>query len=1083
MKLKNGFISAFFLFFVYLNALSTDTSRVLRFPTIYNDHIVFSYAGDLYQVESKGGIARKLTSHKGYEMFPKFSPDGSKIAFTAQYDGNTEVYVMPADGGIPARLTYTATLGRDKISDRMGPNNIVMTWTPDGKHIIYRSRQNSFNSFRGHLFKVPAVGGLSKRIPLSEGGFCSYSPDGKKLAFNRVFREFRTWKHYRGGMADDLWIFNIENKSVEQITHNNWQDIIPMWHNNTIYYLSDEDFRMNLYSYNLDTKVKQKLTEFKTYDIKFPSKGADNIVFENGGYIYKYNLNNQKLNKVAISISNDQVHARNEWKDASEHIFNSDISPCGKRVIFSARGDLFSVAAEKGITYNLTSTPGVHERDAVWSPDGRYIAYISDLSGEDEIYIRNPEKGEDPIKLTTNGDTYKYYLKWSPDSKKILWTDRKLRLQYVNIKTKETVLVKQATHSVIRDFNWSPDSKWIAYENQAYNAFNKIHIFNSETEKDHLLTTDFYHYNDPVFSKDGNYLLFSSARTFSPSMSEIEWNYAYFDMSKIYLVTLKQDTPNPFAPVNERVLATSENDKEEKNSNDEPVTVDIDFDGIMNRLIELPVEPSNYYNLQMADNKVFYYEISRLKGHSNMKMFDLNEKKETNLGKNISFTIAWNGKKMLVKQNNKYAVIDIPSSKVSFDKTVSLEGMQLFVNYNEEWEQIFNESWRQMRDFFYIPNMNGFNWNAIRNRYAKWVPYVKHRDDLTYVIGEMIAELNAGHAYVQSGDRPKAKQIKTGLLGAELERHSSGYYKINKILDGKNWNDKTRSPLQQVGIQVDEGEFIIAIDGADVSGSRNIYKNLVGKANKIVELTINSTPKASTGRKVLIKTIDDESPLYYHEWVQGNIRKVDSISNGDVGYLHIPDMTSTGLNEFVEYYYPQIRKKGLIIDVRGNGGGNVSPIIIERLRREINQARMTRNVPVGEPRPRMTFMGAMVMLADKYTASDGDIIAHSFKKHNLGPVIGTRTWGGVIGIGGSLPFVDGADLRKPESATYSAEESKWILENHGVEPDIVVDNDPYKEYIGKDKQLQKAIEVVMDRIKDEYKPVPPVPKPPDRSGK
>lgn len=1068
----------FVLLGINITFAASDEARLLRFPTIYGNQIVFSYAGDLYTVSSNGGTARKLTSDIGYEMFAKFSPDGSKIAFTAQYDGNTEVYVMPSTGGSPRRLTYTATLGRDLVSDRMGPNNIVMGWSPDGKNIIYRSRKQSFNDFIGQLYTVPVNGGVSTELPLSEGGFCSYSPDGKQLAFNRVFREFRTWKYYRGGMADDIRIFDVASHKIINITNNDAQDIFPMWTGDEIYYLSDRDRTMNLFVYNVKTKQSAKITNFTEYDIKFPSVGSGQVVFENGGYIYKMAATDKKAVKIPIQIENDFVYARNEWQDASKHITDIDISPNGERAVFSARGEVFSVPAKDGITYNLTKSSGAHERSAVWSPDGKNIAYLSDKTGEFEIYIQDQAGNNEPIQLTKNADTYKFSIQWSPDSKKILWSDRKLRLSYVDVETKAVTSVAVGEYGTINAYNWSPDSKWITYEQTESNQFSKIVVYNVDTKQTHDITDSWYDSGNPSFSDDGKYIVFVSARDFNPTYSQTEWNHSYSNMSKIYLAILSSDTKSPFAPENDSVKIQSEvklSKEKTDDSSKKDKSVKIDFDGIANRIISLPIDASNYFNVNCIGNKVYYSQAGRA-----AKLYDLDKKSEISLG-NFSFGISSNNKKMLISQNQKWSIIDLPTSEVKTDKSINLSNMQAWVDYQAEWKQIYDESWRQMRDFFYVENMHGVNWKAMHDKYEVLVPYVRHRDDLTYLIGELIGELNVGHAYVNSGDSPEPKRIKTGLLGAKIETDPSGYYKISSILEGANWSNTLRSPLQEIGVNAKEGDFIVSIDGVSTKSVNDIFSLLVGKANKKVEIALNNKASEVGARKVIITPIDDEADLYYYNWVQNNIRKVNEATNGEIGYIHIPDMGVDGLNQFARLFYPQLNKKGLIIDDRGNGGGNVSPMIIERLQREAQRSNIRRNFTHPTPVPQQLVLGPKVLLINRYSASDGDLFPYAFKYYKLGTVIGTRSWGGVVGISGSLPFIDGADLRKPEFASYSSEESKWIIEGHGVDPDVVLDNDPYEEYTGTDAQLQKAIETIKEKIKTDYKPLPAVPKAPDKT--
>ncbi len=1077
---------------VSITAVQGQEARLMRFPAVYNSQVVFSYAGDLYSVPVTGGIARKLTTHIGYEMFPHFSPDGKTIAFTGQYDGNTEVFTIPAEGGTPNRLTYTATLSRDDISDRMGPNNIVMSWTPDGSKVVYRSRKQSFNSFKGQLFMVPTNGGMSEEIPLSTGGFCSFSPDGGKLAFNRVFREFRTWKYYKGGMADDIWIFDYNSKEVVNITSNPSQDIIPMWIGDEIFFLSDRDRTMNLFVYSVKAKTVEKVTNYTDYDIKFPSFDQKTIVFEKGGYLYAFDVKTRTTHKINVTIADDQIYSRSAMVDASKRITNAHPSPNGERVVFSARGDIFTLPSEKGITFNLTTTSDAHEREASWSPDGKWIAYLSDKTGEYEIYIQ-PHDGSSPaIQLTSGINNYIYAIEWSPDSKKILFSDRLGRLQYVDIDTKSITMAARGEYGLVNSYSWSPDSKWITYSTPDSNRFSVIYIYNINTKTTKPVTSSWFSSYNPVFSDDGKYLLYVSDREFNPIYSDTEWNHAYTDMSKIYMVMLSKDTPSPFAPENNEVKPDTKAEQPKENNSakksgktdEKPKTelqpIKIDFDGIENRTVEIPGKAGRYFNIYCVDGKVFYNYFSSSSRQPVAMMYDLKKQKETELGESIRFSISANGKKMLVSKNHTYAVIDLPSGKINMEKTIDLSDMKVWVDYHKEWKQIFDESWRQMRDFFYVENMHGVDWKAIHDKYAVLVPHVNHRNDLTYIIGEMVGELSVGHSYVNSGDKPEPERIKTGLLGAKLSKHTSGYFKVDKILNGANWSDALRSPLSEIGVNIKEGDFIISVDGVDLKGVPDIYSTLVNKAGKTVSLVVNSSPQVDGSRKVLVKPIADEAELYYYTWVQNNIQRVNEATNGEVGYIHIPDMGVAGLNEFVKYYYPQLTKKALIIDDRGNGGGNVSPMILERLSREVYRMTMRRGFDQPSTIPSETHYGPKVVLIDQYSASDGDLFPYGFKKLGLGYLIGVRTWGGVVGISGSLPFVDGGDLRKPEFASYSSDTSEWIIEGYGVDPDIEIDNDPYREYMGQDDQLNKAIETIKDLLKD-YKPLPKIPQAPDKS--
>lgn len=1079
MKIRH-LLTAFLL--VLSMTMMAENSRLLRFPSVSENQIAFTYAGDLYSVGIDGGIARKLTSHEGNELFARFSPDGSQLAFTGQYDGNTEVYIMPSEGGQPQRLTYTATLGRDDVADRMGPNNIVMSWSPDGKSIVFRTRKQSFNSFKGQLFSVSPDGNLPVQLPFPEGGFCSFSPDGKKMAYNRVFREFRTWKYYQGGMADEIWVHNFDTHETVAITNHDAQDVFPMWIEDEIFFLSDRDRTMNLFVYNTQTGNIEKVTNFDDYDIKFPSHNGSLIVFEKGGQLFTFETTTRTLKLVPVSIANDQPYARKELKELAENIRSISLSPDGGRALFGARGEVFSVPTDEGITYNHTQSSGAHERGAEYSPDGKWMAWLSDQSGEYEIWIQAADGSDAARQLTSGNTSYIFNIRWSPDSKYLAWNDQLYRLMLTDIEKGESRQVAKSERSRLSDFNWSPDSKWLVFSDAMPNQMSVIKMVSTDGTQLHQVSEAWYDSGSPSFSSDGKYLLFSSQRDFNPTYSRTEWNHAYINTDRIYLLTLSKKTPSPFAPENKDVQPVEKEDKqddkkEDKKKKDDKEEKDsgteIDFDGIENRIIALPVQPAYYSSISMTGDKIYYNRfVQGAASGRSLMVYDVKKEKESEIG-NYSYTLSPDNKKMLLGSQSKWQLVDLPSGQVKIDQPIDLSGMKTMVAFEAEWTQIFNEAWRQMRDFFYVENMHGVDWNAIHKKYSLLLPHVQHRDDLNYLIGEMIGELNAGHAYVNTGEKPKAKRIKTGLLGAKISADPSGYFKIEEILDGAPWSKQLASPLQQPGADVNEGDYIIAVDRHESNTVENIYKLLVGKAGQTVELLINDRPEKSGARKVLVTPVDDESELYYFKWVNDNIRKVSEATKGEVGYLHIPDMGPNGLNQFVRYFYPQLDKKALIIDDRGNGGGNVSPMILERLAREAYRVNMRRNSPVVSPVPAQTQTGPKVALIDKYSASDGDLFAHGFKALGIGTTIGTRTWGGIVGISGSLPFIDGTDLRIPQFTSLSME-GKWMIEGVGVSPDMVIENDPWKEFNGEDEQLNKAIEVIMEQMK-ERRDLPSIP--------
>lgn len=1035
-----------------------DEARLLRFPATNGSEVVFSYAGDLYSVPLTGGEAHRLTSHKGYEMFARFSPDGKSIAFTGEYDGNREVYLIPATGGAPERLTYTSTNARDELGDRMGPNNMVMTWTPDGKGIVFRNRIG--DGFPGELWTVPVTGAMPSKIPLPEGGFCSYSPDGKKLAYNRVMREFRTWKYYRGGMADDIWVY--DGKKVQNITSNDAQDIFPMWCGDRIFFASDRDMTMNIFVYDTRTGVTSKVTDFHDYDVKFPSTNGKLIVFEQAGWIWKLDPATLKYDKISISLASDDIYARTREKYVGDRVSAVSLSPDGSRLAVTARGEVFNVPADEGVTRNLSRTPGANERGADWSPDGKSIAYISDRTGETEIWLQDAEdESKEPVQLTSGTDTYIRGLMWTPDSKKILFTDRKNRLSEVDPATKARRVLLTEPRGEFSSVECSADSRWLTYTRPQDNQMSVVYVYDMVSGKEYPVTEKWYNSDSPRFSEDGKYLIFNSDRDFNPIYSRVEWDYAYTNLSASYIVMLAKDTPSPLLPKDGRTASPKEKtDKEEG-----PAAVKVDSDGLFSRIVKLPFSGRNFY----CDGKKIWYTAGR-----STNVFDFSTgKSEQCADGRISYNFG--SKKAILMSGAAFGVIDFPAAKAKVDKNVDMGGMNATIDYSREWPQIFDEVWRAFRDGFYLENMHGRDWKAVKEKYSVLLPYAKTRLDLNYIIGEMISELACGHAYVSVGEYDKPERINMGLLGAELSKDRSGFFRIDRILEGAPYSEKLRSPLREPGMDIKEGDFITAVDGISTKDCINIYKLLTGKADRLVELTVN-TKAAAGGRKVVVKPTADEYPLYHYEWVQNNIRTVDKLSKGKVGYIYIPDMSQEGLNEFARYYYPQLDKEALIIDDRANGGGNVSPMIIERLLRNVYRRDMYRTSSLIGTVPEATHTGPKVLLINKYSASDGDLFPWSFKANNLGTVIGTRTWGGIIGISGSLPYMDGTDVRVPFFTNFDAAKGEWIIENHGVDPDILLDNDPVKEAAGIDQQLVKAVETALEQIKDR-KPLPGVPAP------
>jgi tricorn protease len=1101
--------------------------RLMRFPDISGDQIVFSYAGDLWLVSRQGGTARRITTHPGLELFPKFSPDGRSIAFTAQYDGNYNVYVMPAEGGDPKQLTFHP--GGPPLNERMGIHNEVLAWFPDSKRIVYLSRRDTFNDWFGRPFVVSVNGGLPERLPIDKGGLMSFSPDGTRMAYNRIFRNFRTWKRYTGGMAQDIWIYNFTSNHIEQIPHTEWTDTFPMWYQDTIYFASDrgQEHRLNLYRYSLTSHEIKQLTHFTDFDVEWPSLGSDAIVFENGGYLYLFDLNTGKPQKLSIYLPGDRDLTRKHWINVAKLIESFDLSPDGKRALFSARGDVFTVPAKEGSVRNITKTPGIREKNAAWSPDGRWIAYLSDRSGEDELYIASQDGMSPETRITTDGSMFRLPPVWSPDSKKLLYADKSLRLFYVDINQKKPVLIDKARYFDLNEYRWSPDSRWVAYGKQAENRNEALYLYSLDSSKATPVTTDFYNSHSPAFDPDGRYFYFLSERDYNEVLGVFDSEFANPKATRAYAVTLRAGTPSPFAPESDEVTikppetptpvpgalpgtpptqptgAKSAGGEQKPNAKVEggpesrkPEPFRIDLAGIGNRVVALPIPYGNYGGLLGASDRIFYVSApifglnGPLPGETPaIHVFDLKERKDHVLVDGCSsYALSFDGAKLLYSARGNgaeggaasYGIVDAKVPEVSApphkvgDGALSLGHLDMEVDPKAEWKQMFYEVWRQERDYFFEASMNGVDWNAQRDKYAQLLPYVADRYDLTYVLGELIGELSNSHTYVGGGEYPDLHPVNMGLLGADLEADTAaGFYRFRKIYPGENWNPELRSPLTEPGVDVKEGDYLLAINGQPLRVPQNPEESFINTANENVTLTVNSKPMDAGARHVTVKPLSNDFGLHELDWIETNRHKVDEASGGRVGYVYLPDMSAPGLNQFVKQFFPQIRKQGLIIDVRYNGGGFVDQVIFERLRRVLAAMSPARNFEAGTI-PDPVFYGSLACITNHYAASDGDFFSYFFKQYKLGPLIGERTWGGVRGIRGEIPLMDGGYITRPEFSLYSLD-SKWLIENRGVAPDIEVDNRPDLVMSGHDPQLEKAIEVVMKDLQEHPRKLPPPP--------
>lgn len=1068
---------------------ATDDVRLLRFPDINNDLIAFVYAGDIWTVSSNGGEARRLTSHEGLELFPKISPDGKWIAFSGEYSGSRQIFVMPSTGGVPRQLTWYNSVG--VMPPRGGWDHVVLDWTPDSRQILIRANRTPYSERQGKYFLVSIDGGLEKPLPVVNGGFGVLSPDGSKMVFTPVDREFRNWKRYKGGRASDLWIYNLTENSSEQITDFEGSDQLPTWSGDNIFFASDRDLRLNIWQYNTNTKDTRQITKHTEFDVMWPSGNGDQLVYENGGHIYRLNLLSGQSDKINVTINFDNPNLIPYYKNVKGNIHSFTISPSGKRALFDARGDIFSVPAENGITENLTESQGVREIFPAWSPDGKYISYYSDQTGEYELYLLENKKGAKPRQATFNSSAWKYQPLWSPDSKFLLFSDRTLKLRLVEAATGKIIDIDHGTARELRTYSFSPDSRWIAYPKEGSNKKSAIWVYDILTGKKQQVTDGTFSDNDPVFSMCGNYLFFISNRDFNLSFSSYEFDYLYNEATRMYAIALTDKSPKIFRDKNDvepveqdKPAAAPSAVKDRKSKSGEAdsgsagkkeVKVEIEFENINNRTVALPGVSGNYRIIGAVDGGLIFISKDKL-----MKFSITDEKTEEILDRVMNASLSADKKMAIYRSGSDYGIIKLtPGQKAGAGK-LGLDGLEMKIDPQKEWNQIYVDAWRIFRDYFYVNNIHGVDWTELRNSYNALLPYVSHRADLDYILNEIVAEANAGHTYVDWGDFEKVKRIDNGLLGAELTADDAGgRYKISRIYDGQNWNSSRRSPLTEQGVDVKEGDYLISINGKDITTADNPYYMLENLAGKPVEIKVNITASAEKARTSIIKPLTSEQELRYFNWVNERREMVDKLSGGRIGYIHVPNTSTDGNRELFHGMYTYYDKEALIIDDRYNGGGFIPDRMADLLDRN-NLVYWHRNGLMPSAAPGIAHDGPKVMLINGYSASGGDAFPYFFKKMGLGKLIGTRTWGGLIGISGNARLVDGGNISVPQFGIFDQDEG-WIIEGIGVYPDIEVIDKPEQLAKGIDPSIEKAVEVLLLELNERPVKKLTIPVPPDRS--
>ncbi|GLH71595.1 tricorn protease [Geothrix limicola] len=1066
-------------------------TKLLRFPDIHGDKVVFTYGGDLWTASDQGGTATRLTAHPGVELFAKFSPDGKWIAFTGQYDGDEQVYVIPSGGGIPRQLTFDPAAG--PLPPRGGYDHQVVGWTPDGTSVLFRAGMDTDGVLsRTALFTVSLKGGLPQKLPMPTAGPGSYSPDGKRMVYAPMFRDFRHWKRYQGGWAQDLYVFDFATHQQKKIAASPRTERDPMWIGDKVYFASDRDGTLNLYAADPASDAVKQLTFQKTWDVRWPSSDHQaRIVYELNGELHVFNVQDGSDRGLAITVPTDGGASRPARISAERNIEGYSLSPKGERALFVARGDVFTVPIEKGPVRNLTNSSGAHDKYARWSPDGKKIAFISDLSGEEQLYLVDQEGKAKPEALTSGLAVPLNPPSWAPDGKHIAFTDKDGVIYVVSVADRKLIKAAKDDFGRVNDLAWSPDGQFLAFSMGNLNRVRSLCVWGLADQKLHRVTGDLFPVFEPAWDPEGKYLYALSRRDYAPQISDLEFDYAGNRNLDVVAYSLRKDVAHPFPPESDEVGAASEKKEDgDKNGGEKkaeapkaPAALRIDWEGFEQRGTRVPLPADNLSGLEATkgflvyskDAPFIYGEINgQRRTGSSLWLFDLKKRQESELLADVQgWALSQDGAKVLVRTGQgpaaSFQLLDA-KPKSTEKKTVSTK--ELFVDRipAEEWREVYDEAWRRFRDYFYVKNMHGYDWKALREQYRPWLQYVTHRSDLTYVITELISELNIGHTYTEGGDYVLPERAKVALPGARLELDAAaGRYRLAHIYRGQNEEPKYRSPLTEVGVDAREGDYILAIDGVELKAEDNPYQMLRNKSFSVT-LTLNTKPTLEGARQVAYRPIDSDANLRYLDFVLRSKETVDKLSGGKVGYLHIPDMGAPGLYEFIKWYYPQIRKEGLVIDVRANGGGNTSQMFLERLGKKLLGTRFGNGNDHPETYPSTVFHGHLVALTSETSASDGDIFPYHFRFAGLGPLIGKRTWGGVVG-GGSTPLVDGGSVFVPRSGT-NAPTGEWIIEGEGVSPDIEVENDPASLLAGHDLQLERGVQEVLKRIAEKPMALP-----------
>ena len=1082
------------LLIIFILTLGADqviaqiNAKLMRDMDVSESHIAFVYGGDIWLVDKDGGTANQLTRSQGVESWPKFSPDGEHIAYSAYYNGNEDIYVVPVTGGVPERVTYAS------FSDRM------VEWHPDGEHLLFASRRLMGQRSANQLFLVSRDGGLPEPLPLPYGEIASYSPDGSQLAYITKITENYPFKRYKGGLASDILLYDVDDEEVVKITDNEYNDGKPAWAGDKIYFLSDQgpDFRLNIWEYDTNTDQTSQITSYDEFDISFLSAGPEDLVFEMGGGLYLMDLDTQEISEVNVDVVSDLALEIPRREDVSGNISNMTSSPGSKRVVFEARGELFNVPVNDGYSENMTRSSGAFDRHPAWSPDGQYVAYWSDQNGEYNIYLRSMSGDADVTQLTDREKGYGYKLYWSPNSEHIAFIDETNTIYTVDIENGDITEAGHTNWNVGhggRDgypMAWSPDSRWLTFTRGLENAQYAVMLYDSDNEELHQATSGYYSDSNPVFSKDGQYLIYATNREFDSVYSDMDNTWVYPNSTQLVAVSLTDDIPSLLPVKNDSVEmkspdeesdsesedSSSEENEESESESESDTGTEIQLDSFESRITMLPVSAGNIGGLMTFDGKVAYMRYPNsgsAGGPPALQAYDFEEQEEITIMEGVGSAVqSADGKSILVSAGNQYGIIQ-PQAGQSIEKPISTDGLVMQLVVRDEWNQIFQDTWRRYRDFFYDPNMHEVDWDEMRERYGALIEDARTRQDITFIQSNMQSELSAGHTYTGGGDTESVDYLSTGYLGIDFAL-DDGVYRIARIVKPASWDTQVRSPFDRPGVDVSEGEYIHSVNGMMIDPDEDPYAAFEGLNSETVSLMISSSGEMEDAEEVLVTTLSqgEEFELRYLEWIENNRKMVDELSDGKLGYVYMSNTSGQGQQELVRMYYGQLDKQGFIIDERFNGGGQLADRFLELLTRPVVYNLHWRHGR-DHTQPVKTNTGPMGMLINGWAGSGGDGLPWAFQELEAGPIVGERTLGILVGPATGHSLIDGGGITVPGARLYD-NDGHWFWEGEGVRPDIPVWDNPNIMMQGRDPQLERVVREVLNNLEGnptEMTPAPP----------